>query len=48
VFRCPATFRVLDKVFKNFGITYEIIDTTDLSALPEKLTPDVWEAGDCG
>lgn len=36
-----GTFRVLDKVFKNFGITYEIIDTTDLSALPEKLTPDV-------
>ncbi len=36
-----GTFRVLDKVFKNFGITYEIIDTTDLSILPEKLTADV-------
>lgn len=36
-----GTFRVLDKVFQSFGITYEIIDTTALSSLPEKLTADV-------
>ncbi|MDR0885277.1 MAG: PLP-dependent aspartate aminotransferase family protein [Clostridiales Family XIII bacterium] len=27
-----GTFRVLDKVFVNFGINYEIVDTTDLVA----------------
>lgn len=36
-----GTFRVLDKVFKNFGITYAIEDTTDLQALDSKITPDV-------
>lgn len=36
-----GTFRVLDKVFKNFGITYVIEDTTDLQALDSKITPDV-------
>lgn len=28
-----GTFRVLDKVFNNFGIFYEIVDTTDLNSL---------------
>lgn len=36
-----GTFRVLDKVFKNFGITYAIEDTTDLQGLDAKITPDV-------
>ena len=36
-----GTFRVLDKVFKNFGITYAMEDTTDLPGLEEKLTPEV-------
>lgn len=36
-----GTFRVLDKVFNNFGITYSIEDTTDIKALDEKITPDV-------
>ncbi|MBC8543840.1 trans-sulfuration enzyme family protein [Bianquea renquensis] len=36
-----GTFRVLDKIFKNFGISYSIEDTTDLAALEQKLTPEV-------
>ncbi|MCC8169845.1 MAG: PLP-dependent aspartate aminotransferase family protein [Oscillospiraceae bacterium] len=36
-----GTFRVLDKVFKNFDITYSIEDTTDIDALDKKITPDV-------
>lgn len=36
-----GTFRVLDKVFKNFGITYSMEDTTDLEGLEVKLTPEV-------
>jgi len=36
-----GTFRVLDKVFKNFGITYGIEDTTDLASLDGKITPEV-------
>ena len=36
-----GTFRVLDKVFKNFGLGYEIVDTTDLQLLEERITPDV-------
>jgi cystathionine beta-lyase len=36
-----GTFRVLDKVFKNFGISYAIEDTTDLVSLDEKITEDV-------
>ena len=28
-----GTFRVLDKVFRHFGIAYDIADTTDISAL---------------
>lgn len=36
-----GTFRVLDKVFQNFGFTYTIADTTDLDELSKALTPDV-------
>ncbi len=36
-----GTFRVLDKVFKNFGIEYSIEDTTDLKTLESKITNDV-------
>lgn len=36
-----GTFRVLDKIFKNFEIGYSIEDTTDLNALESKVTPEV-------
>ena len=36
-----GTFRVLDKIFKNFGITYSIEDTTNLDTLETKITSDV-------
>lgn len=36
-----GTYRVLDKVFKNFGITYAIEDTTDLTGLDSIITSDV-------
>lgn len=36
-----GTFRVLDKVFNNFGITYSIEDTTNLKTLESKIAPDV-------
>ena len=36
-----GTFRVLDKIFKNFGIGYSIEDTTNLEALEARFTPDV-------
>ena len=36
-----GTFRVLDKVFNNFGITYSIEDTTNIQLLEQKITPDV-------
>ena len=36
-----GTFRVLDKVFKNFDIGYSIEDTTDFKALENKITSDV-------
>lgn len=36
-----GTFRVLDKIFKNFGIGYSIEDTTDLDGLDKKITSDV-------
>lgn len=36
-----GTFRVLDKVFNQFGITYTIADTTNLSAFEAAITPDV-------
>lgn len=36
-----GTFRILDKVFKNFGITYKIVDTRDLDTLNAAITPEV-------
>lgn len=36
-----GTFRVLDKVFNNFNITYSIEDTTDIDSLDSKITSDV-------
>lgn len=36
-----GTFRVLDKVFKNFGLEYEIVDTSDLQAVEEKVKSGV-------
>lgn len=36
-----GTFRVLDKVFNHFGITYAIEDTSDAASLDSKITPDV-------
>lgn len=36
-----GTFRVLDKVFDHFGITYTISDTTDPAAFERNITPDV-------
>lgn len=36
-----GTFRVLDKIFKNFEIGYSIEDTTDIDALEKKITSDV-------
>ena len=36
-----GTFRVLDKVFKQFGLSYSIEDTTDLKTFESKITPDV-------
>lgn len=36
-----GTFRVLDKVFKNFGLTYEIVDTSDLPLLESKISGNV-------
>ena len=36
-----GTFRVLDKVFKQFGLGYALADTDDASALDAVITPDV-------
>ncbi len=36
-----GTFRVLDKVFKNFGIEYTISDTSNLASFEKDLTDDV-------
>ena len=36
-----GTFRVLDKVFKRFGITYESVNTSDEGLVASKLTDDV-------
>lgn len=36
-----GTFRVLDKIFNRFGITYSIEDTTNIDALDKKITPEV-------
>ena len=36
-----GTFRVLDKVFNNFGLKYSIEDTTNISELEKKITSEV-------
>ncbi len=36
-----GTFRILDNVFNNFGITYTIVDTSDLSKVEEAIGDDV-------
>lgn len=36
-----GTYRVLDKVFKNFGLQYEIVDTNDEKAVSERLDGSV-------
>ena len=36
-----GTFRILDNVFKNFGITYEIVNTSDLEKTEKAITDDV-------
>lgn len=36
-----GTYRVLDKVFNQFGIRYSIADTTNLSELEKAIEPDV-------
>ncbi len=36
-----GTFRILDKVFSHFNISYKIIDTRDLSAIEAAITPEV-------
>ncbi|MCR5672005.1 MAG: PLP-dependent aspartate aminotransferase family protein [Butyrivibrio sp.] len=36
-----GTFRILDNVFKNFGITYEIVNTSDLTSVEKAITGDV-------
>ena len=36
-----GTFRVLDKVFKKFGLSYSFVDTSDLSEVEKNLTGDV-------
>ena len=36
-----GTFRILDKIFKNFKLEYTIVDTTNLDNLEQALSPDV-------
>ena len=36
-----GTFRLLDQVFRNFGIGYAITDTADLHAFEAAITPEV-------
>lgn len=36
-----GTFRVLDKVFRNFGLSYEIVDTSELNLLESRITGNV-------
>jgi cystathionine beta-lyase len=36
-----GTFRILDKIFKQYGLQFEIVDTTDLVAVENAITPDV-------
>ncbi len=36
-----GSFRVLDKVFKNFNLDYELVDTSDVALVTTKITPEV-------
>ena len=36
-----GTYRVLDKMFKNYNLNYEIVNTEDLDGLKNKITSDV-------
>ena len=36
-----GTFRVLDKIFNNFGITYEITDMSNRSSVEDKISENV-------
>jgi cystathionine beta-lyase len=36
-----GTFRILDKIFKQYGLQFEIVDTTDLTAIRRAITADV-------
>lgn len=36
-----GTFRILDKVFSHFNISYKIVDTRDLNTLESAITPEV-------
>ncbi|TLD96237.1 PLP-dependent transferase [Helicobacter jaachi] len=36
-----GTFRILDKVFSHFNISYKIVDTSDLNALEQAITKEV-------
>ncbi len=36
-----GTFRILDNVFKNFGITYEIVNTSDVSLIEKAIDESV-------
>ena len=36
-----GTFRILDNVFNNFGITYEIVNTSNLSEIEAAISPEV-------
>ena len=40
-----GTFRVLDKVFKNFGINYQIVDTSDMNVVKNTLEELKTEGG---
>ena len=36
-----GTYRVLDKVFKQFGLTYDYVDTSDIASIEAAITDDV-------
>ena len=36
-----GSFRVLDKVFKNFNLQYELVDTSDVKDVEDKITEEV-------
>jgi len=36
-----GTFRILDKIYKQYGLNYKILDTSDLEAIKDAIGPDV-------